>query len=196
MKTIFKLTGITLALIATMTINAQTNWGFDKDHTNIRFTVSHLVISEVDGNFSSFDGEVTTKGDDFSNADISFSIDVNSISTDNDSRDKHLKSEDFFNVAAFPKIEFTSTSMKKTGESTYKLSGDLKMHGVTLPVTLEVKHNGTVKDPWGNTKAGFKLSGEVDRTKWGLVYNSTLETGGLMIGEDVEIVCNVELVQK
>ncbi len=196
MNTTIKTLAISFAILLSNFSFAQTQWSFDKDHTNVRFSLSHLVISEVDGSFSSFDGSVTTKGDDFENADINFTIKVNSISTENENRDKHLLSEDFFDVAKYPDIKFTSTSMKKSGKSTYELSGNLTMHGVTLPVKLEVRHNGTIKDPWGNTKAGFKLSGEIDRTKWGLVYNSTLETGGVMIGEEVEIVCNVELVQK
>ncbi|PLX04827.1 MAG: polyisoprenoid-binding protein [Marinilabiliales bacterium] len=187
---------LSFMLIASLGMYAQkTTYGFDKAHTNVRFTISHMVITEVDGNFSDFEGKVVTTKEDFSDADISFTIQVASINTDDDKRDEHLRSPDFFDVANHPEITFKSTSMEKVSDKKYKLSGDLTMHGVTKNITLDVKYGGTIVDPWGNTKAGFKLTGEINRLDWGLKYNSVMDSGGLLIGEEVGIVCNVQLIK-
>jgi len=187
---------LSMMLIASMGMIAQNaTYGFDNAHTNIRFTVDHMVISEVEGNFSEFEGKVMTKGNDFTNADISFTVKVASIDTDNAKRDEHLRSPDFFEVEKYPELTFKSKSMEKVSEKEYKLSGDLSMHGVTKTVTLDVKYGGTVVDPWGNTKVGFKLKGEINRLDWDLKYNSVMDSGGLLIGEEVEIVCNVQLIK-
>lgn len=191
-----KLTLLIVAILFAVISNAQiTNWGFDTSHSNVRFAVSHMVISEVEGNFGSFDGSVATSKTDFSDAIINFTIDVKSINTDSKNRDEHLVSDDFFDVAKFPTIDFKSKSIKKAGENKFKLTGDLTMHGITREIILDVKYGGTIKDPWGNTKAGFKIKGTIDRTLWGLKYNSTLDTGGLVIGEEITIVCNIELIK-
>ncbi len=182
------------AILLTGLANAQiTNWEFDTSHSNVRFAVSHMVISEVEGNFSDFEGSVVSSETDFSDAEIKFTIDVSSIDTDSENRDEHLLNEDFFDVAKFPTIDFISSSMKKISGNKFKLIGNLTMHGVTKEIILDAKHGGTIKDPWGNTKAGFKVTGIIDRTLWNLNYNSTMDTGGLMIGEEIEIVCNIEL---
>ncbi len=187
---------LSFMLIASLGMYAQkTTYGFDKAHTNVRFTISHMVITEVDGNFSDVEGKVVTTKEDFSDADISFTIQVASINTDDDKRDEHLRSPDFFDVANHPEITFKSTSMEKVSDKKYKLSGDLTMHGVTKNITLDVKYGGTIVDPWGNTKAGFKLTGEINRLDWGLKYNSVMDSGGLLIGEEVGIVCNVQLIK-
>lgn len=184
------------ALIMFATVNAQTTkWGFDASHSNVRFALSHMVISEVEGNFANYDGTVVTSTEDFSDAVVNFSIDVSSINTNDEKRDKHLLNEDFFDAAKYPNIVFKSKSMEKVGDNKYKVTGEFTMHGQTKEATFDVKYNGTVKDPWGNTKAGIKVSGTIDRTDWGLKYNSTMDTGGLMIGEDVDIVCNFELIK-
>lgn len=191
-----KLNLLIAAILFAVISNAQiTNWGFDTSHSNVRFAVSHMVISEIEGNFSSFDGSVTTSKTDFSDAEINFTIDVSSIDTDSKNRDEHLLNDDFFDVANFPTIDFKSKSIEKVGENKFKLTGDLTMHGVTREIILDAKYGGTIKDPWGNTKAGFKITGTIDRTLWGLNYNSTMDTGGLLIGEEITIVCNVELVK-
>jgi len=183
-----------LAIFSIAIVSAQsTVWSFDQSHSNVRFSLSHMVISEVEGNFAKYEGSVSTTKDDFSDASVNFKIDVNSINTNDEKRDAHLKNEDFFNTPKYPSIEFNSKSMKKVGDNKYKLTGDFTMMGVTKEVTFDLKYNGTIDDPWGNTKAGFKVSGNIDRTDWGLKYNSTMDTGGLMIGEEVEIVCNFEL---
>jgi polyisoprenoid-binding protein YceI len=180
---------IALAFSAT----AQTNWSFDKSHTNIGFNVTHLVISEVDGFFKSFEGSVTTKGDSFENATVQFTVDIASIDTDNEKRDQHLKSDDFFNAEKYPKMTFKSTSMKKAGKNTYKLTGDLTIRDKTKRVELDVKHNGTVKDPWGNTKAGFKITGKINRFDYELKWNTLTEAGGAVVGRDVRLNLNVQL---
>lgn len=174
----------------------QTVWNIDKAHSKIQFEIDHMVISEVTGQFKEYMGTVLSDKPDFSDLKVNATIQVNSISTDNDDRDKHLVGEDFFNAAKYPTITFEGTSMQKKEDNKYKLTGNLTIHGVTKPVTLDVKYNGTQKDPWGNIKAGFKVTGKIKRKDFGLTYNSTLETGGLLIGEEVEILINVELAKE
>jgi len=187
---------LSLVLITSLGMYAQkTSYGFDKAHTNVRFSIAHMVISEVDGNFNDFDGKVVTNKEDFTDADISFKINVESINTDDAKRDEHLRSPDFFDVANNPEITFESKSMEKVSEKEYKLTGDLSMNGKTKSVTLDVKYGGTIVDPWGNTKVGFKITGTISRLDWGLKYNSVMDSGGLLIGEEVDIVCNVELIK-
>ncbi len=188
---------LTLAAFLTVALtNAQeANWGFDPTHSNVRFAVSHMVISEVEGNFDGYNGTVRSSKADFSDAVVKFTIDVKTINTNDAKRDEHLRGADFFDVDKYPNIEFRSTSIKSVGKNKYKITGDFTMMGVTKEVTFDLKYNGTVVDPWGNTKAGFKATTTINRTDWGLVYNSTLDTGGLMIGNEVDIVCNFELIK-
>ncbi len=182
-------------LVTAITI-AQTNWSFDKAHTKIGFSVSHMVITDVEGNFKNFEGTVVANSDNFEDAKISFTVDVNSINTDNSERDKHLKSDDFFNAKKFPKMTFVSKSLKKISGKNYKMVGDLTIRDITKEVELNVKFNGTIKDPWGNTRAGFSLEGEVNRFDFDLKWNKLLETGGLVAGEDVTISAKVELIKQ
>ncbi|MBK7981006.1 MAG: YceI family protein [Ignavibacteriae bacterium] len=194
MKTI-KIAAI-LLLIAGVNF-AQTTWSIDKSHSKIGFSVTHMIITETEGQFDNFDISVESKSDNnFEDAKINFSADVNSINTDNEKRDQHLKSDDFFNAEKFPKMTFIGKSFKKVSEKNYKLVGDLTIRDVTKSVTLDVKYNGTVKDPWGNTKAGFKISGVINRFDYGLKWNAALETGGLVVSEDVTININLELNKK
>jgi polyisoprenoid-binding protein YceI len=176
--------------------SAQTTWTFDKSHTTIGFEVTHLVITTVDGKFRDYEGTVTTKGDSFDGAQVDFNADIASIDTDNEKRDAHLKSDDFFNAEKFPKMTFKGTSMKKSGKNTYKLTGDLTIRDKTRKVTLDVVHNGTVQDPWGNTKAGFKLTGAIDRFDYDLKWNTMTEAGGAVVGKEVRFDINVQLVKK
>ncbi len=187
---------LTFLLLNTTLVFSQSIWEFDKSHTNVGFTVKHLVISEVDGNFSNFDGKVSTKGEDFSGADVEFTVDINSINTNNENRDNHLKSDDFFNAEKFPEMTFKSKSMEKAGDDKYLLVGDLTIRDVTKEINLDVTYNGSVKDPWGNTKAGFKLIGELNRFDYNLKWNKTIETGGLVVGEKVKLNLNVQLTKK
>ncbi len=186
-----------LLLIAfTFSAAAQTTWNFDKSHTNIGFNVTHLVISEVDGFFKSFDGKVTTKGDGFDNASVDFTVDIASINTDSEKRDEHLKADDFFNAEKYPKMTFKGVSMKKSGKNTYKLVGDLTIRDKTKRITLDVKHNGTVKDPWGNTKAGFKITGVINRFDYDLKWDKLTEAGGAVVGKEVTLNLNVQLAKQ
>ncbi|MDT8417724.1 MAG: YceI family protein [Lutibacter sp.] len=186
---------ILIAVFGISIMSAQSKWNIDASHSSIRFAVDHMVISEVEGIFSTYEGSVTTTKDDFSDAKINFMVDVNSVDTDNAKRDEHLRSADFFETEKYPKMTFVSTSVTKTGTNKYNLKGKLSLHGVTKEITLAMTYGGTTKDPWGNTKAGLKVTGVINRTDFGLKYNSVLEAGSLMIGEDVTITAKVELAK-
>ena len=194
MKTL-KIIAAILILSVSFTF-AQTTWNFDKSHSKIGFSVTHLVITDVEGNFKEFEGTITTSSDDFENAKIEFSAEISSINTDNEKRDGHLKSDDFFNAEKFPQLKFKSKSFKKIDEKNYKLIGDLTIRDVTKEVELDVKYNGTVNDPWGNTKSGFSLRGEVNRFDYNLKWDKTIETGGFVVGEEVTILANLQLVKQ
>lgn len=178
-------------------LNAQTTkWGFDHSHAKVGFSVAHFGISETEGKFTKFDGVVLADKPDFSDAKIDFTIDVNSINTEDQKRDEHLRGADFFDAAKHPNITFKSKSFKSLGNNKYKLTGDFTMHGVTKEITLDVVYKGTVNDPWGNTKAGFKISGTIDRTQFGLNWTGKLAAGGLVVGNDVNLDINIELIKK
>lgn len=183
-------------LIAGFAFSQTTNWKIDPAHSNVTFEVDHMVISTVTGKFQEFDGDVKADKADFSDAKVSFTIQATSVNTNNEKRDNHLRGEDFFDVATHPEITFIGKELTHESGKKYKLVGDLTMHGVTKEVELDVKFNGTVKDPWGSTRAGFKVSGELNREDFGLVYNTVLEAGGVLIGEEVEIQVNLELVKE
>lgn len=178
------------------TVSAQTKWEIDKAHSKVGFSVTHMVISEVDGFFNNFQADITTTGTDFSTAKINFTVDVNSITTDNEARDKHLKSDDFFNAEKFPQIKFVGKSINKVGDNKYKITGDFTIRDVTKEITLDATLNGIVKDPWGNTRAGFKINGEINRFDYNLKWNKLIEGGGLVVSKDVELKINLELTSK
>ncbi|MHB1107272.1 MAG: YceI family protein [Lutibacter sp.] len=186
---------IVIALLSVALVQAQTTWNIDPSHSSIRFAVDHMVISEVEGIFSKYEGSVIATKDDFSDAKINFIVDVNSVNTDNAKRDEHLRSTDFFETEKYPKMTFVSSSVTKTGTGKYNLKGKLTLHGVTKEIALVMTYGGTTKDPWGNTKAGLKVTGVINRTDFGLKYNSVLEAGSLMIGEEVAITAKVELAK-
>ena len=173
----------------------KTTWSFDPTHSEIGFKVKHLMISNVRGNFSRFGGSVTTDGNDFSAALIDLSIESASIDTQMPDRDAHLKSPDFFDAEKFPAIVFKSVTMSADGDDEYKLTGNLTIKDVTLPVTLEVEFGGLMKDPWGNEKAGFTVTGKINRKDFGLTWNKALETGGAVVGDEVTIDLDIELVK-
>lgn len=187
---------LALLLLAATTLSAQTNWSVDKSHSKVGFSVTHLVITDVDGFFKEYEAKVTTNGDDFSTANIDFTVNTGSIFTDNDGRDKHLRSDDFFNAEKYPQMVFKGKSMKKVSDNKYKLVGELTIRDVTKQVELDVKYNGMVKDPWGNTKAGFKVTGEINRFDYNLKWNTAIETGALVVGREVELVIDLQLVKK
>lgn len=174
---------------------ATTKWALDPTHSELQFKVKHLMITTVTGNIKSFSAELASEGDDFTNADISFSGDINSIDTGNGDRDGHLKSGDFFNAEKYPAITFKSTSVEKDG-SDYIVKGDLTIKEVTKAVKLNADFGGIATDPWGNTKAGFTLSGKINRTEFGLTWNAALETGGVMVSEEVKILGELQFVKQ
>ncbi len=177
------------------TTNAQTVWKVDKTHSNVDFTVTHLVISEVRGNFKDFDVSVTQPGDDFANATIEATIKTASIFTDNEKRDNHLKSNDFLNAAKYPDIKFKSASVKKTGNDTYQITGNLTIRDITKPIVLETKFKGSV-EAWGNTRVGFKATTLIDRFEFGTTWDKKIETGGLIVGKEVAITLLLEFVKE
>jgi polyisoprenoid-binding protein YceI len=192
MKRIFLIGAV---LLSTASLFAQTKWSVDKAHSSVRFSVEHLVISEVEGQFKDFDGSISSPSADFSNAQVNFTINVNSIDTDNDGRDKHLKGADFFDTEKYPVITFKSTSFKKVSGNKYQLTGNLTLHGVTRPATFSVTYGGTVKDGYGNIKSGFKASGSINRFDYGLKWNALTEAGGATVGKDVALDLKLEFAQ-
>jgi len=170
---------------------STTKWVIDPTHSEVGFKVKHMMFTNVSGQFKTYDAEIATEDDDFTKSAISFSADIASIDTNNPDRDGHLKSADFFDAENFPKLNFTSTSFTKIDGENYELAGELSLHGVTKAVKLPVEFSGLMKDPWGNTKVGLNISGKINRKDWGLNWNSALETGGVLVGEDVKL--NIEL---
>lgn len=168
-------------------------WKQDRAHSQVQFSVTHLVISEVTGAFKDFDVTLTQDKDDFSGSTLEATIKAASIFTDNDVRDKHLRSEDFFNAEKFPAISFKSTSFEKTGENSYKISGNLTIRDVTKPIVLDAKYQGQITDPWGNQKAGFKATGSINRLDFGVKWNKALEAGGLVVSDKVDLTFLMEL---
>ena len=182
-------------LVAVATLSAQNKWKIDKSHSNINFTVAHLVVSEVTGKFKDFSGSVESISDDFSDMKLDIVIKASSVDTDEPKRDAHLKSADFFDAEKFNDITFKSTKVEKVGDGKYTITGDLTMHGVTKQVVLDAALKGKTKNPWGQVVAIFKSTTTIDRTAWGLKWNKALEAGGLLVGENVNLTSNIELVQ-
>ena len=166
-------------------------WVIDADHSLVEFSVKHMMIAKVRGNFAKFDANITADSSDLTTAAIEFTIDTASISTKNEDRDNHLRSADFFDVESYPNITFKATEITKVSGDDYKVSGDVTIKGVTRPETFDVTFEGEGKDPWGNTKAGFSAKTKVNRSDYGLTYNAALETGGVLIGDQITI--NIEL---
>lgn len=176
-----------------MTTTEKTKWIIDPAHTQIQFKVKHLVISTVTGNFEKFEGGISSGREDFSDAEVWFSADTASVNTGMPDRDNHLRSADFFDAANHPKLTFKSTVIKKTGNKSFTLTGDLTIRGTTHQIEFAVEFGGTMKDPWGNIKAGFELTGNLMRKDYGLQWNVATEAGGLLVGDEVRIVINVEV---
>lgn len=175
---------------------STTKWTVDPTHSEIGFKVKHMMFTNVSGKFTKFDASATTQGDHFENASFDFSGEIDSVSTGNADRDGHLLSADFFDAAQFPKITFASTSFDKKNEGEYTLNGNLSLHGVTKPVSLDVEFGGIAKDPWGNTKAGFTITGKINRKDFGLNWNSALETGGVLVGEEVKLAIELQFIKQ
>ncbi|MFL5730557.1 MAG: YceI family protein [Cytophagaceae bacterium] len=165
-------------------------WTIDPAHSEVGFKVKHLMINNIKGHFKKFSGEVESASDDFKSPKISFEADINSIDTANEQRDGHLKSAEFFNTEKFPTLKFTGKKYEG-GE----LEGDLSLAGTTKPVKLKVDFGGIAKDPWGNTKAGFTVSGKINRKDWGLNWNAALETGGVLVSDEVVLTAEIQLLK-
>ena len=188
-----RITIIFLAILFAMTVvSAQSDWKLDKVHSSITFTVKHMVISEVTGSFKDFTITLNSAKDDFSDAEVQSTIKVSSLSTDNTMRDNHLKSDDFFNAEKYPEIYFKSTSFEKLGDNKYKITGDLTIRDVTKNVTFNAILNGTLKTDHGLLSA-WKATTTINRFDYNLKWNKTLETGSLIVGQDVTVTLNLEL---
>lgn len=175
---------------------ALTKWSLDPTHAEIQFKIRHLMITNVTGSFGKFSATVETTDDNFDTAKINFSADVDSITTNNEQRDGHLKSADFFEAAKHPTLSFVSTRFEKESGDDYILYGDLSFHGVTKNIKLNVEHGGIIKDPWGNTRTGFTVEGKINRKDFGLIWNAATEAGGVVLGEDVKLHASVEFVKQ
>jgi polyisoprenoid-binding protein YceI len=180
------------ALLALPAAAEPVEWAIDAAHAHVGFSVSHMVVSEVDGNFKTFSGKALIDEKDLTKSQVEFSIDAASINTDNADRDKHLRSAEFFDTEKFPKITFKSTKITKAGKG-YKLKGDLTIHGVTKEVTLDAQVSEAITNPWGKQVRGVKLSGKVKRDDYGLTWNKTLDKGGLAVGNEVTLNVKLEL---
>lgn len=173
---------------------SNTKWVLDPSHSEIFFKVKHLMITNVKGSFTNVTASI--EGADFEHAPIQLSIDVNSISTNNSDRDAHLKSGDFFETEKYPSITFAGRQLKKVDDGSYELEGALTIKDVTKPVTLDVAFGGANKDPWGNDKIGFEVKGKFKRSDFGLNWNSTLETGGVLVSDEVKLEAEVQFVKQ
>jgi polyisoprenoid-binding protein YceI len=175
---------------------STTTWKIDPAHSHAEFKVKHMMISNVRGSFSGVSGTLIEDTADPTRSRVDAIIDIGTISTGDSSRDTHLKSADFFDQEQFPQMTFKSTSVKKNGPEEYAVTGDLTLHGVTKPVTFAVEGpSAPGKDPWGNTRIGLSATGKINRKDFGLVWNAPLETGGILIGEDVHIALEVQFIK-
>lgn len=186
MKKIFILLAAAFSYTAA---SAQTTWTVDKAHSNVKFTVTHLMVSDVDGIFKNYDATITAAKPDFSDAKFQISIQTASVTTDNDQRDKHITSPDFFDVATYPTITFTSTGITKTSDKHYKLTGNLTLHGVTKPASFDLWYRGTIQNPMSKADdAGFQLTGTIKRSD----FNFGSKFGNAMVSDEVAIKANGE----
>ncbi len=182
-----------LALLINAAVFAQTTWIADKAHTRVRFTATHMLIAEVSGEFREFEGKIVTKNEDFSDAEVTFTTVVSSLDTDNEGRDKDLKSDNFFNAEEFPELKVNG-KITKEGDK-YYLVGEMTIRDVTKPIKFDLKYNGKMNSRRG-TKAGFKVTGTVNRFEYGMKFNRLVETGGMMVSEDIEISVTSEMVMQ
>ncbi len=172
----------------------RTKWALDPTHSEITFKVKHMMITNVTGTLRDYTIEAFTQGESFDNAEVTFTGKIASISTGSEDRDKHLRSADFFDVENNPEVVYKVTNYSKSGDD-ITLEGDLTIRGVTRPVVLDVELNGIGKDPWGNTKAGFTVKGKINRKDFGLNWNAALETGGVLVGDEVKINGEIQLIK-
>ena len=177
-------------------MSTKTKWVLDPTHSEAQFKVKHLVISTVTGTFKKFEGSFETDNEKFENAQIQFSIDTNSIDTNQEQRDGHLKSGDFFDAEKYPHITFTSTAFTVVKNEHYKLNGNLTVKGISKAIQLDVELGGVAVDPYGNTKAGFEVTGSINRKDFGLSWSAVTEAGAIVVGEEIKLHFNVQFVKQ
>ncbi|MBN1337784.1 MAG: YceI family protein [Bacteroidales bacterium] len=178
-----------------MKTKVSTKWVVDRAHSEVLFKAKHLVISTVTGQFNEFDAGLEMEEDSMDNANAWFTASVNSVSTNNTDRDNHLKSADFFNAESFPEIRFESVEFVNDGENRYRMTGNLTMRGITKRITLDVEFGGTMADPYGNIKAGYEITGKLNRHDFGLKWNAVTEAGGLVVGDEIKLALNIQMVR-
>ncbi len=174
----------------------MSTYKIDTAHSEITFKVKHLMITNVTGSFTKFDATMEAEQADFSDAKISFEADVNSISTNNEQRDGHLKSDDFFAAEKFPKLSFVSTSFTKISDEEYTLTGNLTLRGVTKSIVLGVEYGGTATDPYGQVKSGFEIGGKINRKDFGLTWGAVTEAGGVVVSDEVKLHLAVQMIKQ
>lgn len=175
---------------------STTKWIIDNTHSEIHFKVRHLMVSWVTGSFKQFNAIVETENEDISTAKVHFTADIDSISTNNEQRDAHLRTGDFFDAENHPQLIFESERFEKTGIDNYKVYGTLTMRGVSKKIILNAEYGGMTQDPWGNTRFGFSVSGKINRKDFGISFSMVSETGGILLGEEVTISANAEFVKQ
>lgn len=176
---------------------ATRTWGVDPTHSDVQFKIRHLMITNVSGSFNIFQASVETEGEDFSKAKVTFTADVESITTGSEQRDGHLKSPDFFDAATYPQIKFTTTKAEPVdNDGSYTLYGDLTIRDVTKNVKMSVEFGGVVIDGYGNTKAGFTINGKINRKDFGLTWNAATEAGGLLLSDEVKLMAEIQLIEQ
>jgi polyisoprenoid-binding protein YceI len=186
-----------LVAILAIAITAQADtWDFDKSHSTIGFTAQHMLISHVAGKFEDFSGQVMFDGKDLTKGSVEVNIDVNSINTDNDRRNNHLRSSDFFDIANYPTMTFKSTKITMVDDKHFQMTGDLTIKGITKPVTLDCTLNGIITDPMGNTRAGFSATGMIHRHDFNIAWDNKLQDGSYIVGEDIDINLQIEITKE
>ena len=185
-----------IAALSLPVLASAATWNIDPDHSNVGFKVRHLMVSNVKGNFEKHSGVLDLNEKDITRSKVSVTIDTASVNTSVAKRDEHLRSADFFDVAKYPTMTFTSRKVAKAGNGKLKVTGDLTLHGITRQVVLNVEGPAKEsKDPWGNLRTGVNASAKINRKDFGLVYNAALETGGVAVGEEVDISLEIEMIK-
>ncbi|ATL42284.1 YceI family protein [Elizabethkingia sp. HX WHF] len=175
---------------------AKSIWAIDLTHSEIGFKVKHMMFTNVSGKFEEIYVNLENEDDHFETSDITFSAEVNSVNTGNLDRDNHLRSADFFDAEHYPKITFKSTAVKKINEGEFQILGDLTIKNVTQSIALDAEYSGLMKDPWGNTKTGLSINGKINRKDFGLTWNASLETGGVLVGEEIKLTAEIQLIKQ
>jgi polyisoprenoid-binding protein YceI len=175
---------------------ANTKWVLDPTHSELGFKIKHLMITNVSGNFKEIEAEVQTKGEDFTTAQIEAKIKTASINTNNEQRDAHLRTSDFLEAEKYPEILFTSSRVEKIDNENFYVYGNLTLKGITKPVKLNAEYSGVTKDPWGNERSGVIITGKINRSEWGVTFNTVLETGGVALSDEIKIHSEIQLVKQ